>query len=210
MSELDKIIRCDFSNIYTSETLKIVNEISKVICCMDLYYSKKRFDHRLFLNLKENIKNVCDYWTGNVYIGTCKENNVKNTFQVFFEKLMKLLLYMKNSEIKYEKEYANEVLYQGKLYRYLSSDKFSAKSVDVEYSNVYVSWSKQKENNVKGKMYYPYKILTCEMSKEMYGIDIEAIGVSKYLEFEFVFPTIKETIINVEEVFDNYKEDEDE
>ncbi len=161
-----------------------------------------------FSTLFSNIQAVLSYWTGNTYIGSPKDEKLQKAFNHFFNDLLSLLLYIRDSE-RFPNEIRIEIsktLYQGVLYRYLgrSSDEYhfsndKTKPVEPVYNDIYVSWSKNESNSyIEGKLYGPMTRLKCVVDDKNYGIDLTPFGVSKSDEEEVVFPTIESTIIKID------------
>lgn len=148
------------------------------------------------------ICDVCNFWTGNTYVGIKKDQIIQNAFQTFFEEFMKLLLTLKNSpsSTQLDKDIANELLYQGEVFRYLGhgdSSKFN-ENLELQYNDLYVSWSKNSQSNyLESKLYGKILLIHGIIQNSYYGIDLETIGVSRGTEAEVVFPTIKECIKEV-------------
>lgn len=145
---------------------------------------------------------VCNFWTGNTYVGIKKDQIIQNAFQTFFKELMKLLLTLKNSlsSTQQDKNIANELLYQGEVYRYLGHGDSckSNENLELQYNDLYVSWSKNAQNNyIESKLYGKFLWIHGIIQNSYYGINLEAIGVSRGTEAEVVFPTIKECIKEV-------------
>ena len=100
------------------------------------------------------------------------------------------------------KKFANDTLYHGTIYRYLGhclENEIYDNIVEPEYNDIYVSWSKNPTNSyIESKLYGTKTLLTCKIENNYYGIDLEAFCVVRGNEAEVVFPTIKETITNIE------------
>lgn len=167
--------------------------------------------HDEFGNLKRNITDVLSYWTGNTYVGMKKKVELSQAFQLFFFSLYDWLLLLEESSDKKYSSFANEALYQGKLYRYLghgdsTEDVYSR--VEPQYNDIYVSWSKEEKNSyIESKLDGTKTILTCELKGNHRGIDLEGFGVSKANEREVVFPTLQNTIIDIKYIDVTYEED---
>lgn len=152
-------------------------------------------------NCLENIESALDCWAGCTYVGERKEAALSSAFQNFFDVLYAFLIIDKDYAPFPIKEFTTGALYKGKLYRYLghgegSSDKESV--VNPECDGVWVSWSKNKDNSYfNGKLYGPMTQVVCNTG-DKYGIDLSALNVSRGVEAEVVFPTLKECIISVQ------------
>lgn len=89
--------------------------------------------------------------------------------------------------------YKPQYLYQGKVYRYLGykNEPETKKYIIPEYNNIYVSWSKEKQESgyFKEKLKEPITRLEYEIIGDEYGIDLEKMDLSKGNEREVVFPT---------------------
>ena len=175
---------CNGLDIATKQIRKCINEEHMYDLCGQYIY------------------NVCNFWTGNTYVGIKKDQMVQNAFQTFFKELMKLLLILKSSpsSTQQEKDIANELLYQGDVYRYLGhgDSRKSNENIELQYNDLYVSWSKNAQSNyLESKLYGKLLWIHGIIQNSYYGIDLEAIGVSRGTEAEVVFPTIKECIEEV-------------
>ncbi len=154
--------------------------------------------------LSNNIYDVLDYWTGSTYVGRKKNKLIQDAFQSFFINLYSFLMTCKSSKSKQLIQYrklAYKALYHGVVYRYIghgdAEDELKTK-VEPVYNDIYVSWSKKAGNSyLLSKLYGTKTLLTCEITEDNYGIDLEAFGVSKCDEAEVVFPTIKNLIKDV-------------
>lgn len=148
------------------------------------------------------ICDACNFWKGNTYVGIKKDQIIQNAFQTFFEEFMKLLLTLKNSSssTQLDKDIANELLYQGEIFRYLGhgdSSKFN-ENLELQYNDLYASWSKNAQSNyLESKLYGKILWIHGIIQNSYYGIDLETIGVSRGTEAEVIFPTIKECIKEV-------------
>lgn len=174
----------------------------------------RNITHDEFGNLKRNITDVLSYWTGNTYVGMKKKVELSQAFQLFFFSLYDWLLLLEESSDKKYSSFANEALYQGKLYRYLGhgdSNEDVYSRVEPQYNNIFVSWSKEEKSSyIEGKLYGTMTILTCELVKDYRGIDLEAFNSSRGNEREVVFPTIQSTIIDVRYIDASYEDDYEE
>lgn len=163
-------------------------------------------------DLMINIKTVLQNWTGNTYIGHNKERVLKDAFQQFFQSLYSLILHYRYVDNKLIKEFADHALYKGTLYRYLGqdSDSYHENKTRIApiYNNIWVSWSKNKENlYIENKLYGTITRLTCN-TDIILGIDLTAFGASLRGEDEVVYPTIEATIDEVEYLDRNVDETE--
>ncbi len=176
----------------------ISKETNRVSCQLKKQIGKikqKEFYQEDFENIIENIKDILKIWTGETYIGKRKEKKVEKHFQLFFESLYDFISTCKKSDFTLLQEFADESLYQGRIYRYIGILKDVK---EPEYNNIYVSWSKNLQNTyIESKLSSDYvMIITCDICDSYYGIDIEAFDESRGEEREVVFPTIKELIID--------------
>ena len=181
------------------EIVKAVNEATNNI---SVYYDSADNSANALKKLNEDIREVCNFWTGKTYVGDRKDDEIVQVFQNFFETLMKLLLKMKDSKKNYEAKFANARLYQGKVYRYLgygNSQDITDKAIRPEYNEIYVSWSKEPQNDyIESKLYRKITWLEAEIKSPYFGIDLEEMGTSKEREREVVFPTLKDFVTRVE------------
>jgi len=85
--------------------------------------------------------------------------------------------------------------------------------VTPEYNDIYVSWSKSERNYyIESKLYGPMTWMKAEIRNPYFGIDIQGfedwcqewLGDSSFItrgeEREVVFPTIKDCIIEIEQI----------
>lgn len=154
-----------------------------------------------FNELYVNITEVLSNWTGNTYIGYDKEPVLKKAFQQFFQSLYAFILACSISKNHKLRKFANIAIYQGPLYRYLGNGDYENRNnkVSPEYNDIWVSWSKNKENsNIASKLYGIITRLTCHTSQSLYGIDLAAFKCSKTNEEEVLYPTIASQVKNIE------------
>lgn len=180
------------------EIAEAINEQTKSI----LNYMEQNKDSFTKLNdLIGEIYRVCDFWVGGTYVGRKKDERVKVAFQNFFEAFYKLLLYLKERDTLFYKDFAERILYRGKVYRYLGDGvpgQSSRKRVNVQYNNTYVSWSKLKKiPYIEEKLYGEITWLAAEIKSPYYGIDLEEFGCSRPHEKEVVFPTIEDCVTKI-------------
>lgn len=177
---------------------------------------KQEFDREIFEDMICHIMEVLSKWTGETWVGQKKDKKIESVFQNFFETLVSLIGYINFFEKKTadtEKEFANMIVYNGVLYRYLGSGSSCNKeSVEIEYNDIYVSWSKNEQNNyIESKLYGPLLWIKAQTSPFDYAIDLEGLdkfyqkitgenkGVVRGKEREVVYPTKRECILEVEE-----------
>ena len=186
------------SSLWSDDTKQIVKGVTEATDHIKSYYKATITTEGMFDVLDEDIRGICDFWTGNTYVGHPKNKKVKKAFQSFFESLMELLLKMKDSKKAFEKRVANSMLYRGTVYRYLGSTDPVEKAIVPKYNDIYVSWSKNPENSyLESKLCGTMTWMSCNISAPYYGIDLEAIGSSRGNECEVVFPTIKKCITEI-------------
>lgn len=196
----------DFCNTTKKETISKINDINNQM----RGFVKPRYnitDDKLN-TLFSNIINALAYWTGNTYVGQPKEKALEKVYQTFFKLLLELLIFIKDSpEFTNEhKEKIDSVLYQGNIYRYLgySSEEYhyldnKEQFVEPNYNGIYVSWSKNESNSyIESKLLGPITKLKCCINEDMFGIDLEAFGVSRGNEKEVVFPTLERCITEIQ------------
>lgn len=174
--------------------------------------------------LLNNIVSVIEHWTGSTYIGVNKEKALKKAYQAFFNSLYELVLKCKEIDNSTIQECANNILYRGKIFRYLghpSGDDCDSK-IEPIFNDIYVSWSKEPTNlYIESKLYGTMTMLSAEINEPYYGIDLEGIEkaitiltneecrMSRGNEREVIFPTIKKCITEVKYIEDDYEEQED-
>lgn len=197
----------DVNILLIHETTTKINEYIEI-------RKKSVFDKKAFIKLLDNIALVLIEWTGKTYVGEQKRIEVKQAFQQFFVTIKNLITIFQDGLIKLsllEKRFIKNVTYSGKLYRYIGSNVPDNRKITVEYNGIFVSWSKNKQSTyLENKLYGTIIRLYCEIPDDKFGIDLE--GFQKYYDFyclkhyyiargeerEVVFPTIKETIYNLE------------
>ena len=177
---------------------------------------KQGFDREIFEDMIRHIMAVLSKWTGETWVGQKKDKRIESVFQNFFETLVGLIGYINFFEKKMadtEKEFANIIVYNGVLYRYLGSGSSCNKEcVAIEYNDIYVSWSKNEQNDyIESKLYGPLLWIKAQTSPFDYAIDLEGLdkfyqkitgenkGVVRGKEREVVYPTKRECILEVEE-----------
>lgn len=192
------MISVNMATLWSDETELIVQGITEATENIVAYRNSQNSSKESLESLGEDIGVICDFWTGRTYVGSPKSKAIKDVFQKFFVELMNLLLSMKNSEKDYEVRVAEAMLYQGTIYRYLGHDHPSKKVVVPKYNEIYVSWSKEPENDyIESKLYGPVTWMSCKIAEPLYGIDLDVIGSSRANEHEVVFPTIEEYITEI-------------
>lgn len=189
------------SQLWSDDIPEIVKAVDEATNNISVYYDSTDNSANALENLYEDISEVCNFWTGKTYVGDRKDDEIAQVFQNFFETLMKLLFKMKDSEKNYESKFANTLLYQGKVYRYLgycSSRDIKKKPIQPKYNEIYVSWSKEPKNGyIESKLYGKMTWIEAEIKPPYFGIDLEAIGSSRGNEKEVVFPTLKDCVTNI-------------
>ena len=189
--------------VWDNEIEKTIIEINRVNNQINSVLKKMNKNEAFDLSmLFDNIGDVLERWTGHTYVGIKKEKKIKKAYQYFFRSLYQFLMVCKESEIENMQKIARMVLYQGKAYRYLGHGndlEFKDKKIKPYYDDIFVSWSKSKYNSyIESKLYGTITIMTCLISENDYGIDLEPFGVVRADEAEVVFPTIEECIIEIE------------
>ena len=185
--------------LWSDETEKIIKGISEATQNIVTYRKAQNRDEEMLTELGDDLRAVCCFWTGKTYIGSPKADPIKMAFQTFFQELMQLLLFMKDSGLPFEERVANAMLYRGTVYRYLGKNYPSNEAVVPCYDGIYVSWSKQDGNShLLSKLYGPVTKLTCEIAEPMYGIDLEILECTRGNEQEVVFPTFGQSIAEIQ------------
>ncbi|MBR3516878.1 MAG: hypothetical protein IKO10_11240 [Lachnospiraceae bacterium] len=192
-----------------------IEEYSKMINCVkdQIHSVTKKLDTPdisadILNTLMDNICKTLDEWTGTTYVGEKKNPKISKMYQMFFIELYSFVLACQKSEIEELREFAGKVLYRGKLFRYLGhgdcQDDIECR-VEPVYNDIYVSWSKKRDNSyLKSKLYGTITVLCCEIKEPYYGIDLAPFGVVRADEAEVVFPTVENTMLEV-----RYIEEED-
>lgn len=149
-----------------------------------------------------NVRKVINQWTRHTSVGVKKNPKLQKSFQSFYKHLYEFLLLMNDIEESGYHDLAKASLYQGKLFRYIgsgSSFNRADKRIEPEYNDIYVSWSKKRKNTYfEQKLYGIITLLTCNVESPNYGIDLTPFGVACDGEDEVVFPTIKDTLEEIE------------
>ena len=188
-------------NLYglcSDETDKIIKGISEATQNIVAYCKAPNRNSDMLMELADDLRAVCYFWTGSTYVGSPKAEPIKMAFQAFFEEFMQLLLLMKDSTLPFEKRAANAMLYSGTVYRYLGKNYPSDEVVVPYYDGIYVSWSKQDGNSyLLSKFYGPVTKITCEIAEPMYGIDLDILECTRGNEQEVVFPTFEKCIMEI-------------
>lgn len=195
------MLSINMSQLWSDDIPEIVKAVDEATNNISVYYDSTDNSANALENLYEDIREVCNFWTGKTYVGDRKDDEIAQVFQNFFETLMKLLFKMKDSEKNYESKFANTLLYQGKVYRYAgycSSRDIKKKPIQPKYNEIYVSWSKEPKNGyIESKLYGKMTWIEAEIKPPYFGIDLEAIGSSRGNEKEVVFPTLKDCVTNI-------------
>ena len=125
----------------------------------------------------------------------------KKLFSLFFISLYQFLIACRNSDNNALKDLGTRALFQGTVYRYLGYGSAIGdinKPKEIKYNNIYVSWSKNKRNEyIESKLYGVITLMTCEISDDYYGIDLEELGVSRGYEREVVFPNYENLVTKI-------------
>lgn len=186
-------------DLWSGETDKIIKGISEATQNIGTYRKAPNRNPDMLMELGDDLRAVCCFWTGKTYIGSPKAEPIKMAFQSFFEELVQLLLFMKDSGMLFEERVANAMLYRGNVYRYLGKNYPSDEVVVPCYDGVYVSWSKQDGNcYLLSKLYGPVTKITCEIAEPLYGIDLDILECTRGNEQEVVFPTFEQCIVDIQ------------
>ena len=186
-------------NLWSDETDKIIKGISEATQNIGTYRKAPNRNPDMLMELGDDLRAVCCFWTGKTYIGSPKAEPIKMAFQSFFEELVQLLLFMNDSGMLFEERVANAMLYRGNVYRYLGKNYPSDEVVVPCYDGVYVSWSKQDGNcYLLSKLYGPVTKITCEIAEPLYGIDLDILECTRGNEQEVVFPTFEQCIVDIQ------------
>ena len=185
-------------SLWSDETEIIIKGISEATQNIVMYHKAPNREPDMVLELVDDLTEVCSFWTGSTYVGSQKAEPIKMAFQSFFEELMQLLLFMKDSGLTFEERVANAMLYGGTVYRYLGKSYPSDEVVLPYYDGIYVSWSKEAGNSyLLSKLYGPVTEIICEIAEPMYGIDLDILECTRGNEQEVVFPTIEQSIVKI-------------
>lgn len=177
---------------------------------------KQAFDREIFEDMIRHIMAVLSKWTEETWVGHKKDKRTEMVFQNFFETLVDLIgniNFFEKMMSDTEKEFANMTIYNGVLYRYLGSCSHDNKEyVEIEYNDIYVSWSKNDLNDyIESKLYGPQLWIKAQTAPFDFAIDLEGVdkfyqkitgeykGVVRGNEREVVYPTKRECILEVEE-----------
>ena len=186
-------------SLWSDETDIIIKGISEATQNIVTYRKAPNREPDMLLELVDDLGAVCSFWTGSTYVGSPKAEPIKKTFQSFFEELMQLLLFMKDSGFIFEERVANAMLYRGTVYRYLGKSYPSDEVVVPYYDGIYVSWSKEAGNSyLLSKLYGPVTEIICEIAEPMYGIDLDILECTRGNEQGVVFPTFEQCIVEIQ------------
>ncbi len=195
------MLSINMSQLWSNDTLQVIKAVNEATNNISVYYGSADNSANALKNLNEDVREVCNFWTGKTYVGDRKDDEIVQVFQNFFETLMKLLLKMKDSKKNCESKFAKAILYQGKVYRYLgyySSRDIKKKAIQPKYNEIYVSWSKEPKNGyIESKLYGEMTWIEAEIKSPYFGIDLEKMGISRGKEREVVFPTLKDCVTNI-------------
>lgn len=175
---------------------------------------KEGYDRVLFEDMICYIMEVLNMWTGQTWVGYKKDKIIESVFQQFFAQLNSLICYMdcfNEMMSDDEKEFVVHAKYTGVIYRYLGSGNLDNREyVEIEYNDIYVSWSKnEKTSYIESKLFGPWLLVKARTMEFDYGIDLEGIDefyhkitgrnvcVVKGNEREVVYPTIENSILEV-------------
>ena len=193
------MLSVNMHDLWSDETDKIIKGISEATQNIGTYRKASNRNPDMLMELGDDLRAVCCFWTGKTYIGSPKAEPIKMAFQSFFEELVQLLLFMKDSGMLFEERVANAMLYRGNVYRYLGKNYPSDEVVVPCYDGVYVSWSKQDGNcYLLSKLYGPVTKITCEIAEPLYGIDLDILECTRGNEQEVVFPTFEQCIVDIQ------------
>ena len=187
---------------------RLIDEAQQATKAIRTYLARKKLgDDNIagyFRELAEEwMSRAVYYWAGYTYVGLRKQISVQNAFQSFYTELMTLLLAIRNKCINATEEeilFANAVLYEGVIYRYLGYGEpgpTTRKPIRPLFDNIYVSWSTEATLSpyMSSKLYGVKTLLTAE-TKGDYGINLARFNLTQQ-ENEIVYPTHKESITNI-------------
>lgn len=205
MERRKNMISVDLSSLFFDQIEEMVKGIDEVTSNMSRYYEYREnhiFNEFLFEDLYEDICEVLNCWVGKTSIGRKKEKILELSFQNFFINFTKLLIYFKNNALasNEEGELSNKCLFRGKAYRYLGHNESQGKNKKIKpiYNEIYVSWSKlNKIPYIESKLRGWMTLISCEIEEPFYGIDLDALDISRPHEKEVVFPTIEKLISDI-------------
>ena len=200
------MLSVDLSSLWSDqidEMIKGIDEAAINITSYLEYRKNNKFTNINFYDLVGDILDVLNCWIEKTYIGDKKNKKLERSFQNFFETFMELLIFFKNcdSPNSEENKFANKCLFRGKVYRYLGYNESRAnyKKIEPIYNEIYVSWSKlNKISYIESKLYGWMTLVSCEIKEPYYGIDLEALNISRPHEKEVVFPTIEKLVSDIE------------
>ena len=200
------MLSVDLSSLWSDqieEMVKGIDEATRNIINYLEYRKCNNFNDIYFYDLIDDILDVLNCWVGKTYVGSEKDKKLELSFQKFFIKFMELLINFKNSELASNEEnnLANKCLFRGNVYRYLGHSESQGKNKKIKpiYNEIYVSWSKlNKIQYIESKLYGWVTLISCEIKEPHYGIDLEALDISRSHEKEVVFPTIEKLISDIE------------
>ena len=120
------MIDINIINVVSKNLSDAINNINVFVEHQDEYISKIRY--------------VLHMWTGETYIGCRKIEYEKQAFQNFYENFYQFLIRNQNSDVSILSGLSNNVLYTGKLYRYLGYGDYKKHSAHVKpkFDNMWV------------------------------------------------------------------------
>ena len=184
------------------------------------------FRNQDFKLLCHGISYALRNWCGDNWVGERKSREAEKKYQDFFLGLNRLLCFFKENRFRRtrrETQLLNHTVFTGDVFRYLGSSDYRNKSIiEPEYNDIYVSWSKEKENSyLESKLYGPITRLYGRITEPHFGIDISGftsffykyydkdVLIARGTECEIVYPTLEASIYRIEYI-DEYIERDDE
>ena len=133
---------------------------------------------KVFMALCEGFADVMLGWTDCTWVGQKKDVETGEMYQQFWMSLCYFIDILSKSKIplsKVEQNFLDSVMYRGEVYRYLGyPSPNQRKAIELKYNDIYVSWSKNKENlYLESKLYGKMTVLSGKIEEPHFGIDIE-------------------------------------
>lgn len=178
----------------------LLRDIDSAVKGMKRWIEDDKISKKTKRTVWTQIHAVLCFWTSFPSVGVEKSERLKKAYNEFYETLYELLAVMKKSSNEKERQFAENALYQGVLYRYLGYGKNNEmedrQQIVPVYDGIYVSWSKSPSNDyVLSRLNGPVTHLSCKTG-ERYGIDIHALGYEAGGVEEVVFPMLEDHILS--------------
>ena len=179
------------------------------------YLDVSEFSKCEFLEIIDMVANSIKKWTNFGYIGCKKEELEEEIFQEFWVALKELVVFcMRECSNEIEKEFVSSIVYTGDIYRLIgNTNDIEVKDLNLEYSELYVSWDKTKFNkNIYDCLCLPVFWIAAKVDQPDFGFDIKRfdkwynkqfssnIQIAKDDEDEVVFSTKESCVLKIRKI----------